>query len=86
MLFELSKDGNFSSYEMWFSKTRNRFVLVPVESHIVTAGLYQGVDALLAGEVDLLELKEDAIVLHGQHFRRLGKKLSSVGEVLSGEF
>jgi len=83
MLFELTREGQFARYEMWFSPQRNSFVLVPIDVHKVQVGLHAGETALLAGEIHLLTpLGEEAIKLHGVTFQRHHAELSSIGEVL----
>lgn len=85
-LFQLTEEGKFTTYEMWFSKDRKKRVLIPMEVHQVVAGFYKGEDALLAGEIHVLQLKADTIVLHGMTYKRFGKKISELGEVLIGGF
>ncbi len=83
MLFELTREGTFSRYEMWFSAERNNFVLVPVDVHPVQVGLHDGETAMLAGEIHLLlPTGDEAIALHGVTFSRHHGDLSSIGEVL----
>ncbi len=81
-VFELERDGTFTLYELWFSQGQNGFVLVPVASHEVSAGLHNGRPAFLAGQYHLLKLKDESIELHDVNYRRHGKKLSTIGEVL----
>ena len=84
MLFELTKKGEFTRYEMWFSKDRNAYILLQVDSHRAQVGSYSGKDGILAGGEHLLVLKdEEAIILHGVEFTRHHDTLSSIGEVLS---
>lgn len=85
-VFELTENGEFSIFELWYSPTKKEFNLVPVETYRVSAGLHQGKPALLAGELHLLELSGDKIVLHGVSYQRYGKKLSSLGDVLESRF
>lgn len=83
VLFELTREGQFTRYEMWFSPERNRFVLVPMDVHKVQVGLHAGKTALLADEIHLLTpLGDEAIKLHGVTFQRHHSELSSIGEVL----
>ena len=85
MLFELTRKGQFTRYEMWFSGDRNGFVLIPVDVHTVQVGLHEGKAAMLAGEIHLLTPDDDdAILLHGIRFIRHHGDLDSIGEVLDG--
>lgn len=84
MLFELTKEGQFTRYEMWFSPERNTFILLLVDTHRVQVGSYSGKTGILAGEQHLLALKDDeTIALHGVNFTRHHDELTSIGEVLS---
>lgn len=84
MLFELTKEGQFTRYEMWFSNDRNTNVLLLVDSHRAQVGSYSGKTGILAGEQHLLVLKdEETINLHGVDFTRHHDTLSSIGEVLT---
>lgn len=85
-MFELTEAGMFSIYELWYSPAEKEYSLVPVDSYPVSAGLYKGKPALLAGDIHLLELSGDKIVLHGVPYKRHGKKLSSLGDVLESGF
>lgn len=84
MLFELTKEGQFTRYEMWFSKERNGYILLLVDAHRAQVGSYSGKTGILAGEDHLLVLKdEETITLHGVDFGRHHDTLESIGEVLS---
>jgi hypothetical protein len=84
MLFELTREGKFTRYEMWFSPERNAFVLFVVDSHHVQVGTHGGETAILAGERHLLSLAdEETILLHRVSFKRHHNNLSSIGEVLT---
>jgi hypothetical protein len=83
MLFELTREGLFTRYEMWHSKERNGFVLVSLDAYYVQVGLHEGRTAMLADEILLLELVDyENISLLGVNFRRHNGKLESIGEVL----
>jgi hypothetical protein len=83
MLFELTREGRFVRYEMWFSPERNGYVLVPMDVHRLQVGLHNGETAFLADEIHLLTpLGVEAIMLHGVTFQRHHGELSSIGEVL----
>ena len=84
MLFELTREGKFTRYEMWFSPERNAFVLFFVDSHHVQVGTHGDESAILAGERHLLSLAdEETIVLHRIPFKRHHDALSTIGEVLT---
>jgi len=84
MLFELTRKGQFSRYEMWFSEERNGFVLLSVDSYLVQVGLHKGSTAMLADEIYLLTPKGDEIItLFGINFSRHHGDLASIGEVLN---
>ena len=84
MIFELTKEGQFTRYEIWFSPERNGSILLLVDSYRVQVGSYSGKTGILAGEQHLLALKDDeTIVLHGVDFTRHHDELTSIGEVLS---
>lgn len=85
-LFELTEDGRFSIYELWYSPAEEEYNLVPVDSYRASGGLYKGAPALLAGEAHLLELSGDKIFLQGVPYERHGKQLSSLGDVLENGF
>jgi len=85
-VFELTEEGKFTVYELWYSPKQKIYNLVPVDSYRVAAGLHRGEPALLAGEMHLLKLSGDRIVLHGIPYERHGKKLSSLGDVLEDGF
>ena len=85
-VFELTEDGRFSIYELWFSPKEQEYSLVPVDSFRVSGGLFKGKPALLAGEVHLLKLAENEIRLHGIPYERHGRGLSSLGDVLESGF
>jgi len=83
MIFELTREGQFSRFEMWHSEERNRFVLIPVDSYPVQVGAHNGETAMLADEVYLLMPEGDEIMtLHGVSFNRHHADLASIGEVL----
>lgn len=84
MLFELTREGKFTRYAMWFSPERNAFVLLVVDSHHVQVGTHGGEMAILAGERHLLSLAdEETILLHRIPFKRHHDPLSTIGEVLT---
>lgn len=85
-VFELTEDGRFSIYELWYSPAEEEYNLVPVDSYRASGGLYKGAPALLAGEAHLLELSGDKIFLQGVPYERHGKQLSSLGDVLENGF
>ncbi|PXA04755.1 hypothetical protein DDZ13_06185 [Coraliomargarita sinensis] len=85
-VIELTEEGLFTIYELWYSPKQETYNLVPKESYAVAAGLHRGEPALLAGEIHLLELKGDKITLHGVTYTRHGDRLSSLGEVLEGGY
>ena len=85
-VFQLTEDGKFSTYELWYSRSEKAYNLVPTGSFHVSAGLHQGEPALLAGEIHLMELSGDKIVLHGKPYQRYGKELSTLGDVLGKGF
>ncbi|WPJ95262.1 hypothetical protein SH580_17715 [Coraliomargarita algicola] len=83
MLFELSREGEFTRYEMWHSEEQGGFVLVNLDSWPVQVGQHEGQTAMLAKEVYLLQPKGDEIItLHGIDYKRHHGSLSSIGEVL----
>jgi hypothetical protein len=85
-VLELTKDRELTIYDLWYSPVEKRYNLVPRERFSVSAGLHYGKPALLAGEVHLLELSGETLVLHGVAYRRYGKELSSLGDVLEKGF
>ncbi|HKK18026.1 MAG TPA: hypothetical protein VJ952_05020 [Opitutales bacterium] len=85
-VFEVSKSGILSIYEMWYSPAGKVFNLIPAGEYRLSAGLHRGQPAFLAGEYHLLELHDDKIMLHGMPFERYGKKLTSIGKILKGGF
>jgi hypothetical protein len=83
MLFELTREGQLSRYEMWHSKQRNGFVLVRVDSSPLQVGRHNGELAMLAGEIYLLVPQGDEMLsLLGVHYRRHHGALTSIGELL----
>lgn len=83
-VLELTDSGEFSLYELWYAPARKKYILMQVEAHSVSAGLFRGEPALLGGAVHLIELQNDSISLHGIAYKRYGKALSELGEVLEG--
>lgn len=83
MLFELTREGQFTCYEMWYSEERNGFVLIPLDSYPVQVGLHNGQTAMLAGELYLLlPIGDEFISLHGTQYHRHHADLANIGEVL----
>ena len=83
MLFELTREGRFSRYEMWHSAERNAFVLIELDSYLLQVGMHNGKTAMLADEHYLLLPEgEEIISLHGIQYYRHHGNLASIGEVL----
>ncbi|MDQ8206849.1 hypothetical protein QEH52_04970 [Coraliomargarita sp. SDUM461003] len=84
MLFELSREGQLSRYEMWHSEEQNDFVLIPVDSYPVQVGQHEGQTAMLANETYLLlPVGDEMISLHGINYSRHHGPLSTVGKILN---
>jgi hypothetical protein len=89
MLFELTREGQFSRYEMWFSAERDAFVIVPVDTYAVQVGQHGGHPAMLANRIYLLLPKGDeTIELHRVQYTRHHGKLADIGEIVErdGDF
>ncbi len=82
-VFQILENGKFESYEMWYSRGRNRFILVEQESLPLLIGSQDGKLAFLAGTVHLL-LPEDTrtFYLHGDLYRRHNGALNDIGQVI----
>jgi hypothetical protein len=83
MFFELTREGQFSRYEMWFNAELETFVLVPIDTHSVKVGTHDGKTAILASDIYLLIPKDgESIELHGIHYMRHHGELTDLGELL----
>lgn len=84
LVFQLLDNGQFDFYEMWWSPSRNRFILILIESHDTLAGISEGKLAFLAGDYHLIiPADTQSMTLHGITYSRHAGSLNDVGEVVS---
>jgi len=83
-VIEIKETGECVFYELWQLEDGDRYSVAPVMALSASAGFHLGQPALLAGEYHLLRFHNDDLRLHGIHYKRYGKELATLGDLLPG--